>query len=184
MTQRDSHIDNDDDLPPTGPQRMICNAGRPVFEQGAPAHQAFYVEEGLLEVTIEEDDHKIPLAQIGPGEIFGEMGVLENEMRMATVTALEKSIITVISRKELEEKLENTEDKFVKSLIEVLLKRLRQSSQGQVQHYKNLVSFQNRISNLMIKADQGVNPEKRDSFTEQVMPLLDRLEELLDDHRK
>ncbi len=164
--------------------RMTCMAGQVIFEQGTPANQAFYIEDGLVEVVIEEDGHSVKLAEIGPGEVFGEMGVLERESRMATVRALEKSKITVMSQGELEERIAAIEDPVVEALINGFIRRLRATSAGQMQYYKNLANFQNRMAGLMNKANEGIDQSKRSEFAAEIKPLLDQIEATLDKYRK
>ncbi len=164
--------------------RMTCMAGQVVCEQGTPANQAFFVEEGLVEVVLEEDGHSIKLAEIGPGEVFGEMGVLERELRMATVRAVEKSVITVMTRDELEKRIEKIGDPVVGALIEGFTRRLRATSVSQVQYYKNLADFQNRVAGLMDKANKGIDQSKRGEFAAEIGPLLDQVEATLDKYRK
>lgn len=164
--------------------RLTCMPGQVVFKQGAPANQAFYIEEGLVEVIIEEDGHTVKLAEIGPGEVFGELGVLEREARMATVRALEKSTITVMTRKELEQRIGNIDDPVIRALIEGFSRRLRAASAGQVQYYKNLAEFQNRVAGLMTKANDGINQARREQFSAEIKPLLDQVEAILDKYRE
>ncbi len=165
------------------PQQMLCPRGQKVFEQNAPAHEAYFVEEGMLSVTIEEDGINIKLAEIGPGEIFGEMGILEKAARMATVTAMQSTTLTIISREDLEDRIAKIDDKYIKSLILSLIKRLRRAGKEQVKNYKNLAHFQNRMASLSEKADTVISPGEREVFSAEVMPLLDRLDELLEKYR-
>lgn len=164
--------------------RMKCMAGQTVFEQGTPANQAFYIESGTVEVVIEEDGHTVKLAEIGPGEVFGEMGVLEREVRMATVRAIENSQISVMTRDEMEQRIEQIKDPVVQALINGFIRRLRATSVGQVQYYKNLAEFQNRVAGLMSKANSGIDQSRRDEFAAEISPLLDQLEATLDKYRK
>lgn len=177
--QKDEYEDDGVKLP----QKMVCKPGRHIFEQGTPAHQAFYIQEGRAEVVIRDGDFTMKLGELGPGEIFGEMGIIGNEMRMATVTALEPCTITVISRKELEERLKKIDDKIVRSLIDALVRRLRDASIGQLKHYKNMAAFQDRIGKLMKKAGDGVDPDRREEFTKEMMPLLEQMEKTLNKYR-
>lgn len=57
--------------------------GRELTTQGRGAYEAFIVEEGEAEVTI---DGKV-VGRAGPGELIGELGVLEHRLRSATVKA-------------------------------------------------------------------------------------------------
>jgi CRP/FNR family cyclic AMP-dependent transcriptional regulator len=62
---------------------LKVDAGRHLAEQGEYAYELFVIEDGRAEVV--QDGEKI--AELGPGEFFGEMGVLEGSQRNATVTA-------------------------------------------------------------------------------------------------
>lgn len=57
--------------------------GEVVIEEGGFSRELLAIEEGTAEVT-RDGDH---IADLGPGDIFGEAGMLDDEMRSATVTA-------------------------------------------------------------------------------------------------
>ena len=57
--------------------------GKHLAEQGDYAYELFVIEDG--EAEVHQDGEKI--AELGPGEFFGEMGVLETGQRTATVVA-------------------------------------------------------------------------------------------------
>jgi CRP/FNR family transcriptional regulator, cyclic AMP receptor protein len=57
--------------------------GERLVNQGAFAHEFFAIIEGEAEVT-REGQH---LADLGPGDFFGEIALLEEDRRTATVTA-------------------------------------------------------------------------------------------------
>jgi CRP-like cAMP-binding protein len=58
--------------------------GDTLIEQGALPYEIFVLEEGSVEVIRDGD----PIATLGPGDVVGEMGLMEQERRMATVRAL------------------------------------------------------------------------------------------------
>jgi CRP/FNR family cyclic AMP-dependent transcriptional regulator len=58
-------------------------AGRHLVDQGAFAHEFMVIESGSAEVTV-DGKH---IADLGPGDFFGEMALLEEHRRTATVTA-------------------------------------------------------------------------------------------------
>jgi len=63
-------------------------AGETVFRQGDFPDRLFLIGEGEVEVLREmPDGEQVPLARLGPGEFFGEMGILGNSPRSATVRA-------------------------------------------------------------------------------------------------
>ena len=57
--------------------------GEVVVEEGGFSRELLAIEDGTAEVT--RDGEKI--ADLGPGDVFGEAGMLDDEMRSATVTA-------------------------------------------------------------------------------------------------
>lgn len=57
--------------------------GKEIVSEGGFSRELLAIEEGTAEVT--RDGEKI--ADLGPGDIFGEAGMLDDQMRSATVTA-------------------------------------------------------------------------------------------------
>jgi CRP/FNR family cyclic AMP-dependent transcriptional regulator len=68
--------------------------GKSLVEQGRFAHEFFAIETGTAEVLV--DGEKV--ADLGPGDFFGEIALLEHQRRTATVTAT--SPITAIAMHE------------------------------------------------------------------------------------
>ena len=57
--------------------------GEVVLQEGGFSRELLAIEDGTAEVT-RDGEH---VADLGPGDIFGEAGMLDDEMRSATVTA-------------------------------------------------------------------------------------------------
>jgi CRP/FNR family cyclic AMP-dependent transcriptional regulator len=64
-------------------QEISVEAGRELVREGDFSYEFMAIEEGEAEVT-RHDEH---VADLGPGDFFGEMGLLEKTLRNATVTA-------------------------------------------------------------------------------------------------
>jgi len=64
-------------------QEVMVNEGRELVREGDFSYEFMAIEEGEAKVT-REGEH---LADLGPGDFFGEMGLLEKTLRNATVTA-------------------------------------------------------------------------------------------------
>jgi CRP-like cAMP-binding protein len=58
-------------------------AGKHLVDQGAFPHEFMVIESGSAEV-VHDGNH---IADLGPGDFFGEMALLEHQRRSATVTA-------------------------------------------------------------------------------------------------
>ena len=70
-----------------------ARAGEVVIRQGDPADRFYVIAAGTFEVTRREpgaaaDAASIHLRTMGPGEVFGEIGLLRSTARTATVTAV------------------------------------------------------------------------------------------------
>ena len=74
--------------------------GAPVFRQGDRADAFYVVRRGTLQVVEEdpESGEERSLSTLGPGESFGELGLLEQAPRAATVRALEESQLFEIGK--------------------------------------------------------------------------------------
>jgi CRP/FNR family transcriptional regulator, cyclic AMP receptor protein len=70
--------------------------GYALATEGQFAHEFFVIEEGSAEVT--QDGERI--AELGPGEFFGEIGLLETERRTASVAATTPMKLIVMFQRE------------------------------------------------------------------------------------
>jgi CRP-like cAMP-binding protein len=64
-------------------QEVTVEEGKVLVREGDYSYEFMVIEEGTAEVT-RAGDH---LADLGPGDFFGEMGLLEKTLRNATVQA-------------------------------------------------------------------------------------------------
>lgn len=73
--------------------------GETVFVRGDPGDYLLVVRSGLLEVSVTSlGGRKSVLNHAGPGEILGEISVLDRGPRSADVTALDDTDVTIVPR--------------------------------------------------------------------------------------
>ena len=72
-------------------------AGATVIKEGAYSNHFYAIKEGT--VTVERAGEHI--ADLGPGDVFGEQGLLEKQERVATVTATSRLRVIKIEHWEL-----------------------------------------------------------------------------------
>ena len=76
--------------------------GQEVFQEGAPGDGVFFVKSGLVEIAgLVGGNTRRVFSQLGPGEIFGEMAVIEHRPRSATATAREDTTVYFIPRDDM-----------------------------------------------------------------------------------
>jgi hypothetical protein len=99
----------------------VYEEGEAIMRVGEPGDSMALVVEGSA--TIERDGRKVPVA---PGELVGEIAVLDGGPRTATVVADSRSRVLEIGRDELMRALE-ADPKAATALIAVLASRFRES---------------------------------------------------------
>lgn len=77
----------------------IYQDGEVIVRQGEVGDCMYVVQEGKVEVVLETEGREIRLAELGEGELIGEMAIFDREVRMATVRAFGKArVLTVDER--------------------------------------------------------------------------------------
>jgi CRP-like cAMP-binding protein len=96
--------------------------GKHLAEEGEYAYDLFIIKDGTAEVI--QDGRSV--AELGPGEFFGEMGVLEKARRNATVVA--KTPMTLLTLTSWDVKrLESKSPEAMRELESVIEKRRKSS---------------------------------------------------------
>src|SRR5690606_1532813 len=68
-----------------------------LIEEGAPGRGLFVLLAGQVDVSKRDGEHKVLLATLGPGDVFGEISLLNEEPASATVTAAAQSTVLVLA---------------------------------------------------------------------------------------
>jgi CRP/FNR family transcriptional regulator, cyclic AMP receptor protein len=104
-------------------------AGEVVFHEADEGSTCYVVRAGRVRAVHEHPDGRsITLAQFGPGDIFGELAMFDNERRSATVEALEQTEAIAILAGDMKRLLHEHPDIAVK-LVSALGSRLRETNE-------------------------------------------------------
>jgi diguanylate cyclase len=101
-----------------------------IFHIGEPGDCAYLVESGAIEVVTRSGR---AIAIIKAGEIFGEIALLDQLPRTATVRTLEPTVLLRIDRNHVHELLKRT-DPVIRHLLTLLLERFRHRSDTSLLH--------------------------------------------------
>jgi CRP-like cAMP-binding protein len=74
-------------------ERIHFAAGQRFFSQGDPSDAAYVILEGRALVLVDTPDGEMVVAELGFGDLVGEMGVLGDKTRSATILAVEPSTV-------------------------------------------------------------------------------------------
>ena len=125
-----------EDLPPEDFEQMIASAAPLVFKarqrlfnQGEPGGSLIIILSGKIKISVVAPNGKdCILSFMGPGDIVGEMTLLDGGPRTASVEALEPTRGLEVARRNFLPLLERN-PKVAIRIIDVLCKRLRATSQ-------------------------------------------------------
>lgn len=111
--------------------------GEIIFHGGDSSDCAYIIEMGQVEIFVESSETIIDI--LNEGELFGEMGVLDQSPRSTSARALTPLTLIEVKTQQITNRLSES-DPIVKALVGVLLKRFRSMlpSQG-VGKSKNLL---------------------------------------------
>jgi serine phosphatase RsbU (regulator of sigma subunit) len=76
-------------------------SGQVILQEGSSGQELYLIVEGLVEVVKHHEGEETVLARRGPGDFFGEMGLIEERPRFATVRALQPTRLLEISEPDL-----------------------------------------------------------------------------------
>ena len=128
------------------------DAGQIVFQEGDPGSAMFIIWSGRVAVVKGDLDAPTVLGYRGVGEIVGEMALLENEPRSASIVTLESVRLLQISRENFEILLTQN-PKLGLSILSMLSARLRASDDAR----KNIA----RVESQLIKQVSELQTEKQ-----------------------
>lgn len=100
-----------------------------VIIQDQPAHVLYVVLSGSLKVQVDlPDGTQVVVAVVGPGEVLGEMGLIDGRGRSATVITLDDCTLLWMDRESFETCLQNY-PVMTRNLLEIMSGRMRQANE-------------------------------------------------------
>ena len=108
--------------------RRYVKAGGVVFYEEDAAEHLFVIEQGEIKITmLGEGDREVILSLFGTGECFGELALLDEAPRSATVVAMSDTTLLAISRADFHQYLLQN-PQVALHLLKLLAGRLRKST--------------------------------------------------------
>lgn len=100
-------------------------SGEVIIKEGDQAAGFFIISTGKVEVVHDADGKAEKLAELGPGDFFGEMALFEGFPRNATVRATEDTECLAMTRWDFTAEMKNHPEIAV-GMVPVLVRRLRE----------------------------------------------------------
>jgi CRP/FNR family transcriptional regulator, cyclic AMP receptor protein len=129
-----------------------------IMAGGDPTDSLYIVLSGRLKVMMSDAEGKeVILSILGPGEFFGEMGLIDDEPRSATVVTIEPCELLSIAKRDFKKALaENFEMSM--AVMRGLVKRLREADRkiGSLA----LLDVYGRVARLLLDMAENVDGER------------------------
>ena len=117
-----------------------------IVSEGIVSNNAYIVFEGKVNITKKVDKKSILINTLSKGEVFGEMGLISQSVRSASVVAVGNVTIGVIEREQFEAIVSKLPDDL-RSIVKALVERLRYTSGRlskiglELEKTRNVISF-------------------------------------------
>jgi signal transduction histidine kinase len=117
-----------------------------IIEEDSLSEDMFVIVEGQLRVTKHGHDREVVLATLGPGEVVGEIALLDNAPRTASVTANAPSTLIRIPAEAFESLIEDS--RVVRRMFRTVTSRLR-GIEDTLRHEERMAALGRMAAQLM-----------------------------------
>jgi CRP/FNR family transcriptional regulator len=132
-------------------------AGEVVFREGDESNTCYIVRHGRARAVREHPDGRsITLANFGPGDIFGELAMFDDERRSATIETLADTEAIAILGGDMRRLLAEHADIAVK-LLASLGRRLRETNERLAR--QSFQTVQSRVASVLLQLVAGAQSE-------------------------
>jgi CRP/FNR family transcriptional regulator len=115
-----------------GQRTIALREGETLFERGDAGDGCYWLKRGVLTVSVASaNGEQRTLAVLGPGELVGEIAMIDGLPRSATVQAVRNCELTFVSRAAFTEVM-NRHPELYRDIVMTLAARLRQSDDEMV----------------------------------------------------
>ena len=128
----------------------VFKAGDTIMEEGTKGTSAYVILSGIAKVYKRTKIGEIVVATLGNGQVFGEMGLIEDRPRSATVKAFSDLKVTAIDREQFNKLLKVNPSALI-PIMKSLFERLRQ------------------VSELLAAKDSELHPHSKDGMEVEII---------------
>ena len=111
-------------------QRVILGKGETLFMEGDPGHEAYIIDAGTIRVsrTTCGNQGESTLAMLGPGDLFGELSLIDAKPRSAHVTAITNVELVALNREDFISGLRE-DPSHLEDVLELFAARIRRTDE-------------------------------------------------------
>ncbi len=108
----------------------LLDGATTIFEQDSYGDKAYLITKGGVDIACryKENAELLSLAKLGPGDMFGELSLIDEAPRSASATTIGNTELLVIDRETFWQKIQENAT-YLRDLMEILSKRLRSADE-------------------------------------------------------
>ena len=138
--------------------RRRAGRNEQVVRAGEDAESLIVLLTGRAKVTnFDEEGREIILAWLGPGEFFGEMGLIDGSPRSASVVAVEPCELLAIGKAEFQRCIQEN-FQVAQKLMQILVRRLREADRN-IESLA-LLDVYGRVARLLLDMSEDENGKR------------------------
>ena len=146
--------------------------GQVIIEEGSDSEEMYIVVDGQLVVTKQSGGKQVELGRIGPGDVVGEIALLDQAPRTATVSALVDTHAIRVPVRAFEDLL--SDSRMVRRMFRTVTSRLR-GIEDTLRHEERMAALGKMAAQLMHELNNPAAAVARS--TQELARLLDQLGE-------
>jgi CRP-like cAMP-binding protein len=156
-------------------EREYVPKGTLILKQGDPGNSAYLIQSGRVEV-FSEDEHgnRVHLAYLWVGQIIGEMALIFDETRTASVCASEDCNLIVLTRYSLDDKLSKTAP-MIKAIMQMLTRRIVSANNSRVNRSCDIDDLADTVQIIYQNIHGSLVQSRKSDFQNEILPKLDVL---------
>jgi|GEM_PF-1833210 cAMP-binding proteins - catabolite gene activator and regulatory subunit of cAMP-dependent protein kinases len=151
-----------------------------IFSQGDVGEAAYVVVEGHVTLFQHHDGQRIEIGTVAPGEIFGEMAVLDGGRRSASAVAAVDCLLARVPQTVFRRRLDGA-DPFLKALVELFIKNIRSSHKLFLRRPRSFRDHVKQMSVFSWNLRRFAGRLHDTAMADDVLDILDRLDAAVHD---
>ena len=109
--------------------RRRFREGEAIFQQGDPGQMLYLVESGQVRIYVQDEEgQETSVTLCGPGDMFGELAVIDGLPRSASAVAMDNTVVSILSRDRFRLHMRNS-PQLALNFMKLLSVRVRYSTQ-------------------------------------------------------
>lgn len=161
-------------------EKRFIPGGTVIIKEGDEGDCAYLIQSGKVNVYTHVKDERVQIAMLGPGQIFGELALIFDDPRTASVEAIEDCNLIVLSRQVLKQKLQKS-DPTVQAIVEMLTKRMIGMSNSYLKEKDSVDDMVDALRGMYQNVLNSLPSDQQNSFQETASPQLEALLKTLQD---